>query len=69
MSGESNVVAWLKERGLGAEPGRVAAILRAAKCSDHVLGDAEIRAILAAITPASDAGEKRDARPPATVKS
>jgi len=69
MSGESNVVAWLRERDLDAEPGRVAAILRAAKCADHVLKDEEIRSILAAVSPEEDPLENRDARPPASVKS
>lgn len=68
MSGDSNVVAWLEERGYPVAPERVAAILRAAKCSDHVLADAEIRAILAALTPAEEAGGKGDAKRPASVK-
>lgn len=68
MSGESNVVAWLGERGFGADPPRVAAILRAAKCANHVLSDAEIRSILAAIEPAEEASGTGDVRPPASVK-
>jgi 2-isopropylmalate synthase len=69
MSGESNVVAWLEERGLATEPGRVVAILRAAKCANHVLKDEEIRAILTALAPAADPPGTCDARPPASVKS
>ena len=69
MSGESNVVAWLKDRGVEAESGRVAAILRAAKLANHVLADAEIRAILDALPEAGEPGEVRDAGPPASVNS
>ena len=68
MSGESNVAAWLKERGFPAGPSRVAAILRAAKSSDHVLTEPEIRAILAALPGESPEGA-RDARPASSVKS
>ncbi len=69
MSGESNVVAWLKERGLEADPERVAAILRAAKLANHVLADAEIRAILGSFPEAGEPGGSRDASPSASVKS
>ncbi|HEY3350654.1 MAG TPA: LeuA family protein [Thermoanaerobaculia bacterium] len=69
MSGESNVVAWMKERGLEAEPERVAAILRAAKLANHVLADAEIRAILGSFPEAGEPGGARDAKPAASVKS
>ncbi len=69
MSGESNVVSWLKDRGVEAEGGRVAAILRAAKLANHVLADAEIRAILGALPEAGEPEEPRDANPPASVKS
>jgi 2-isopropylmalate synthase len=69
MSGESNVIAWLRERGLEAEPERVAAILRAAKLANHVLADAEIRAILDSFLEAGKAGTARDARTSASVKS
>ncbi len=49
MSGASNVVFWLRHRGIEPEEARVAAIFEAAKSSDHVLSDAEIEAILAAL--------------------
>ena len=68
MSGESNVLAWLKERGLEPDPARVAAILRAAKSANHVLTDAEIRAVLAALPPAAPP-PPGDAKAPAPVKS
>ncbi|MGH9441656.1 MAG: LeuA family protein [Thermoanaerobaculia bacterium] len=42
MSGESNVIYWLSERGMEATPDLVAAIFRAAKESDRVLNDEEI---------------------------
>ena len=46
MSGTSNVEYWLRERGIEPEPERVTAIIAAAKASDHVLSDDEIRAVL-----------------------
>ena len=42
MSGESNVVYWLEERGIAAERELVTAIFRRAKESDRVLDEAEI---------------------------
>jgi isopropylmalate/homocitrate/citramalate synthase len=69
MSGESNVVAWLKERGLEEGHDRVAAILRAAKLANHVLADAEIRAILGSFPEDGGPAGTRDAAPPASVKS
>jgi 2-isopropylmalate synthase len=60
MSGESNVVFWLRARGIDPTPGRVAALYRAAKASDHVLSEPEIRTVLSALpdpsagTPASE---------------
>lgn len=42
MSGESNVVYWLSERGIEVTPELVAAIFGAAKGSDRVLNDEEI---------------------------
>ena len=68
MSGESNVTAWLKERGLDAVPERVSAILRAAKLANHVLTDAEIRAILSAL-PDGSSRVPGDGKRPASVKS
>jgi 2-isopropylmalate synthase len=49
MSGESNVVFWLKEHGHEPTPERVKAVFRAAKDSDHVLSEKEILAVLAAL--------------------
>jgi len=46
-SGESNVVYWLRKRGIEAEPTLVAAILAAAKRGNRVLTDDEVRAIVA----------------------
>ena len=46
MSGTSNVEYWLRERRIEPEPERVAAIIAAAKASDHVLSDDEIRAVI-----------------------
>ena len=61
MSGESNVFFWLRARGIDPTPGRVAALYRAAKASDHVLSEPEIRTVLSALpdsaTPGSPAPE------------
>lgn len=45
MSGESNVVYWLQERGIGADPKLVAEIFQRAKGSATLLEEAEILAI------------------------
>ncbi len=52
MSGESNVVYWLSERGIDGTPALVAAIFQAAKMSDRVLTDDEILGICSEQTPA-----------------
>jgi 2-isopropylmalate synthase len=52
MSGESNVVYWLSDHGIGGTPDLVAAIFQAAKTSDRVLTDDEILEICRAKTPA-----------------
>lgn len=46
MSGESNVVAWLTERGWPPTPELVAAVFRAAKRSNRTLHNDEIEAIV-----------------------
>ena len=48
MSGRSNVIFWLEQRGLDAREEVVDLIFDAAKRSDHVLEDHEILALLAA---------------------
>jgi 2-isopropylmalate synthase len=48
MSGESNVIYWLEKRGIAAEPSLVAHIFAAAKATDHLLGEEEVRAIIRA---------------------
>jgi 2-isopropylmalate synthase len=45
MSGESNVIYWLRERGLEAERGLVETIFRRAKSSSRVLTDDEVMVI------------------------
>jgi 2-isopropylmalate synthase len=45
MSGESNVVCWLAERGIEPDPDLVRAVFQRAKESDRVLEEAEILAI------------------------
>ncbi len=45
-SGESNVVYWLRKRGIEPTPPLVAALLAAAKRGDHVLTDAEVHAVI-----------------------
>lgn len=56
MSGESNVIFWLRERGIEPTAQRVAALYRAAKASDHVLSEAEIRTVLSALPDPAGAG-------------
>jgi 2-isopropylmalate synthase len=46
MSGESNVVFWLQNRGLEPTPERVRAVFERAKSVDRVLTDDEIRSVL-----------------------
>jgi 2-isopropylmalate synthase len=43
MSGQANVVAWLRDHGIDPSPPLVTAILSAAKQTNHVLSDDEIR--------------------------
>ena len=45
-SGRSNVVYWLKERGLEPEPALVDRIFAAAKAADHTLTEDELKAIV-----------------------
>ncbi len=45
MSGESNVVCWLRERGIDPEPDLVRAVFARAKGSDRVLEESEILAV------------------------
>jgi 2-isopropylmalate synthase len=42
MSGESNVMFWLKQHGIEPTPERVRVVRRLAKDSDHTLSDDEI---------------------------
>jgi 2-isopropylmalate synthase len=51
MSGASNVQHWLRTRGIEPTEERVAAIVRAAKRTRHVLSDAEILGILQSLSP------------------
>jgi 2-isopropylmalate synthase len=46
MSGKSNVLFWLEQRGIAASDEVVGRIYRRAKGSDHTLSEAEIRACL-----------------------
>ena len=48
MGGRSNVMYWLRNRGIEPEEGLVAAIFEFAKQSNRVLEDAEIRTVIAA---------------------
>jgi 2-isopropylmalate synthase len=45
MSGESNVVFWLEQRGIEASRPRIDRIFAAAKASDRLLTDAELRVL------------------------
>jgi len=49
MSGESNVVHWLEQRGVQATPERVQAVFRHAKSVDRMLTDEEIQDVLASL--------------------
>ena len=46
ISGESNVVYWLRRRGYEPKPELVAAVLAAAKRGNRVLSDDEIVAVI-----------------------
>lgn len=46
MSGESNVIFYLRSRGIEPEEGRVKRILGAAKATNHTLSDDEVDALL-----------------------
>src|SRR5688572_3059104 len=48
MSGESNVIYWLQKRQIEPDPQLVQAIFAAAKATDHILSEVEIRAIVSA---------------------
>jgi 2-isopropylmalate synthase len=50
MSGESNVVYWLESHSIAPTPERVQAVFLRAKSVDRVLTDAEIHAVLEALT-------------------
>jgi 2-isopropylmalate synthase len=49
MSGESNVVYWLESHGIEPSSERVHALFQRAKNVDRVLGESEIRGVLAAL--------------------
>jgi 2-isopropylmalate synthase len=51
-SGESNVVYWLKKRGIEPTEELVRAVLGAAKGGDHVLDDDEVVAVIKRVRPA-----------------
>ena len=46
MSGESNVVYWLEQRGIEPSPGLVRAIIDGAKSGNHLLDEGEVYAIV-----------------------
>lgn len=49
MSGESNVVFWLEQRGFEPTRERIDRVMTAAKASDRVLSEEEIRRVLAGV--------------------
>jgi 2-isopropylmalate synthase len=51
MSGESNVVYWLEQRGIDPGPNLVKAVLDAAKQSSGLLSEAQILSIVERATP------------------
>jgi 2-isopropylmalate synthase len=50
MSGRSNVIFWLEEQGIEATDERVDRIFQAAKSSDRLLEDGEIRGLVESVT-------------------
>jgi diketogulonate reductase-like aldo/keto reductase len=46
MSGESNVVFWLEQRGIDPHPDLVGAIIERAKQGNHLLDEAEIYGVV-----------------------
>jgi isopropylmalate/homocitrate/citramalate synthase len=54
MSGESNVVYWLRHRNLDPEPPLVRAILDRAKQSDHLLSEDEVMQVVHQLRPAKN---------------
>jgi len=46
MSGQANVVAWLKDHQMEPTPSRITLILNAAKQTSHVLSDEEIMSLV-----------------------
>jgi len=53
MSGESNVVFWLEQRGIEPRAGLVSAIFDAAKRSNGLLSEADVRRIVERVPPTS----------------
>lgn len=60
-SGEANVVAWLAEHGISADPKTIATVLAAAKRGAAVLTDAEILSLIQ--VPRPEAAESAQVRP------
>ena len=50
MSGRSNVIHWLEERGIEPASDRVDRIFKAAKGSDRLLEDEDIRRLVEPVT-------------------
>jgi hypothetical protein len=46
MSGQANVVAWLKDHQMEPTPSRITLILNAAKQTTHILSDEEIMILM-----------------------
>jgi hypothetical protein len=49
MSGSASVAAWLEAHGYPADAALVKRVLQHARAADHILSDAEIRALLPAV--------------------
>ena len=45
MSGESNILYWLEQRGIATDRARIDRIMTAAKASDRLLTDEELHAL------------------------
>jgi 2-isopropylmalate synthase len=69
MSGESNVVCWLQDHGIEAEPALVREIFRRAKEAEKVLTDVEILEICQALSAVADRSAAAGAAAPAAPPS
>jgi len=63
MSGESNVLYWLKKRHIDADPALVKRILAAAKGTDHILTEDEVNQVIKEHRAATSSGDSGTTAP------